>query len=1102
MRLTCLIMAVLTTAPLLAQSNTTAEVSGTVKNTDGELIEAATIQITEQGTQSRYGAITNQYGHYSVTGLKPGTYQVQCSFIGFETFKSSIIKVTSSSNYTLDITLVSSDNLLGEVVVVENREAFSETRTGQTYNVDRERIGTLPSVNRSLLDYARLSPYNGDGNTMGGRDGRVTALTIDGAILNNSMGLSSDLAGAGTPISIDAVEEMQMAIAPFDVRQSDFTGGSINVITKSGSNTFKANVYDYFHNQDMRGNKVYGHNLGERQKQSQQTIGLTVGGPIAKDKLFYFANLERTTSPGPISEWKLSTDGIGDTKTMSSRVTQKDMDEFRAALEKYGYDPGNTDLSDGGQTIYRILTRIDYNISEKHNLMFRYNWTGSSQSYVPNEKSTVGTKMKSNRVSQNAYAFSNNCYDIHDNAWSGVLELNSRFGNRGNLSNKLLATVSHVSNERSSNSSWFPHIDIMKDGDAFMSAGYELFSNGTGNRVRTYSVNDYLSWSAGHSNFILGAAYQYQKASTNYRSFGTGYYRYESLQDFIDQKAPVAFGMTYSYDGIDDPSSGATIGQTSAMFQAETRFLENLLVTYGIRADAVEYYDIPESNQAIAQLDWTRHFKTPGEESTDYQSPKLDTGSWPDTYVQVSPRLGFNWQLNDMLTLHGGSGLFKGRIPMVFLTCIQNFSGMLQNTVQYTKPSDLNGLENNFLYTEEALKNYLSEHGAKMEAGEGSIGNGAQIAAISKDFKMPQVWKSSIALDAKFDAAFPMKAGLEGIFCKDVNAVYIENWNQETFNSLGHFTGKDRRYDFHDVNPVSPHVSGSGGAMVLSNTNMGYSWSICTSFAAEPVKNLSFELSYIYSQAYSVSDMVGSNLSSTWKSVPNINSPNWKVLRTSSYSIPHKVTANVTYRLNYMNSKAIGATEFGMYYSGSNAGRFSYCYSNDMNGDGVVNDLLYIPANANELKFVDLTVGGNVISADKQRQMFEQFINQDKYLSSHRGEYAGANEALLPWVNRFDLHIAQNFEIGKCIGRGGKESAQLSLDIMNAGNLLCSKWGVVKTNLSSNGGMPLKYAGTTDRDEPQYQIETVGGRPVSNSFEPLNSQSNCWYIQLGIRLSL
>ncbi|MCQ2083440.1 MAG: TonB-dependent receptor [Bacteroidaceae bacterium] len=1090
----CTVMVlVLATAELSAQQ-TTGSIHGTVKDPDGNNFGSVNVQIKNSNTGTTYGTVTNKYGWYSVSGLKPGTYEVWFSFIGYETSGVMSVAIKSAQDYALDFTMTESVVELEDIVISEASYSFSETKTGQTYQVGSSTIEKLPSANRSLLDYARLSPYSGSGNTMGGRDGRTTSLTIDGAILNNSMGLSSDLAGAGTPISVDAVEEMQIAIAPYDVRQSDFTGGGINVITKSGSNRFQASVYDYFHNQNMRGNKVDGNSLGERQKQSLNTTGFTVGGPVVKNRLFYFANAEMTTSPGPVSEWKLSADGVGNSKEMTSRVTQADMDAFKSALGQYGYNPGSTDLTDGGQTVYRLLSRIDFNISERHNLMLRYNWTGSTEAYAPNARSTVGSKMTSERVSQNAYAFSNNCYDIHDNAWSGALELNSLFGNRGSISNKLLATVSKVSNERSSSSSWFPHIDIMKDGDAFMSAGYELFSNGTGNRVYTYSVSDHLSWSAGHSNFMLGAAYQYQQAKTSYTMYGTGYYRYASLQDFIEQKAPVAFGMTYCYDGIDDPSSGATYDQTSAMFQAETRISDRLTATYGIRADAIAYHDLPASNRAIAQLDWTGHFKTPGSESPDYKSPTLDTGSWPDSYVHISPRIGFNWQINDKLVLHGGSGMFKGRIPMVFLTCIQNSSGMLQNTVTDTGGSGfLAGLENNFLYTEQSLREYLTQNGAKMQAGEGTLGKGSSITAISKDFKMPQVWKTSIALDGQFETSFPMKAGIEGIFCKDVNAVYVENWNQETFNSLGRFTGKDKRYDFSDSRVVNTEVSKSGGAMVLSNTDKGYGWSICTTLSAEPVRNLNVELSYIYEKTLSVSDMLGSSLSSTWSSVPNVNSPNEVVLRASSYSIPHRIVANATYSLEHRNSTFWGTTEFGLFYSGSNAGRFSYCYSNDMNGDGVNNDLMWIPSNLNDIVFVNIEDGaGNILyTAQEQKYLFASFVNQDRYLSSHLGEYAGANEALLPWLNRFDIHVAQNFKM-----------VQLSLDIMNAGNLICSKWGVEKTNLASNGGRPLVFKGTNDRGEPTYQIAMVNDKPVTQSFEPLNSQNNCWYVQLGIKLTL
>ena len=1091
---------------------TTSSISGYVKDKYGNVIEAANIQITDIETGAIFGAVSNKVGHYTVSGLKPGTYQALCSFIGYQTATVKGIRLSASSDYSLNLVLAQSQQMLGDVVIMENRPHFSETKTGQTYNIDSRTISSLPSADRSLLDYTRLSPYSGNDNSMAGMDGRTTKLTIDGAIFTNSMGLSAALPGGGTPISLDAVQEMQVAIAPYDVRQSDFAGGSINVITKSGTNDFKATVYSYFHNQALRGNSVYGGNLGERDKESKYVTGLTVGGPILKNRIFYFVNLERTSSPGPITEYRMSSDGIGNSSSLISRVTEKDMDAFRTALQKYGYDPGSTDLSEGGTTNDKILARIDWNISNRHKLMLRGNWTNSSQLFGPNEKSTVGSKLAGNRIGDKAYAFSNNCYTINDLAWSAVAELNSSLGTRGNLGNRLALTVSEVSNKRSSNSSWFPHIDIMKDGDAFMSAGYELFSNGTGNDVRNWVVSDNLSWSAGHSDFVFGASYQYQKVSTNYRMYGTGYYRYSSLEDFANQSRPVAFGLTYAYDDSDDPSSRVNYGQTAAYIQGETRIADRLSMTYGIRADVLSFYDDYATNLPVSRLDWTWHFNTPGTESPDYKSPVLDTGAWPATSTQISPRFGFNWDVtgNETIVIHGGTGLFRGRIPMVFLTCIPNSSGMLQNTVSDSGNAGyLDDLENNFLYTEESLRKYVASHGARMEAGEGILGKGATVYSVAENFRMPSVFKSSLAADFNFDAPFPIEFGLEGIFSKDINAIYVENWNQQDMRSAGRFQGPDRRRNFNGVPSVQENISKTGGAMVLNNANNGYSWSACISFAANPLKNLRTELSFIHTESYTVSDMMGSALASTWSNTPNVNSPNEHRLMKSAYAIPDKLTASVTYSKDW-NRPAIGSTEVGLFYVGQTAGTYSYLYTNDMNGDGVNNDLIYIPANRDELLFADINetdANGNkttVYTAQEQSDWFWAFVMTDRYLSKHRGDYAGANEARMPWLNRFDLHLSQQFLLaglihGSKASHEHKESLTLSVDILNAANLICDKWGVAQVTSSCNNGRILTCIGTLE-GEPVYQFATNGDHLINRIFEPQKTMSNCWYLQFGLKL--
>ena len=1101
----CLFLLLFAWAEASAQ-NTTATISGTVKDSEGEPLQSAAVLVTNNETGAFYGTVTNRFGIFSVSGLKPGKYLVKISFLGYQEVAYDNVVVSLGKDYNFNAVLKEDNVNLPTVTIRGESTHFNETRTGQTYNVNRESMSLLPSVNRSMLDYTRLSPYSGIENTMAGRDGRVTTLTIDGAVMNNSFGLSADLPGAGTPISIDAVEEMQIAIAPYDVRQSNFTGGGINVITKSGTNTFKGTAYTYFHNEKLRGNKIDGVDLGDRVSSSHTTVGFTLGGPILKDKLFYFVNAEYVTTPGPITEYRLSQDGVGDDASKISRVTAADMDQFAAALKAYGYDAGGYDLTNGDQTNTKVLARLDWNINNNHNLMLRYNWTGNRQWNTPNAKSTVGAKAASDRISKNSYAFRNNCFSINDNAWSAVAELNSRLS--GKMSNKFSASVSDVSNLRGSESAWFPHIDIRKDGDAFMSAGYEAFTNGTGNYVRTYNISDHIRWTLSHSIITAGLSYQFQKGATNYRMYGTGYYRYNSLEDFINQAVPAAFGMTYTYDGIDDPASRTSFGQTAAFLQAESRITDKITVTYGLRADHMQYYEPLQTNESFKALDWTNHFYAPGQAPAGYQAPVIDNGKWPKANIQMSPRVGFNWDVDDArtLTVHGGAGLFTGRIPLVFFATIPNSSGMLQGTVMSADPTNamLQGLQNNFLYTEEALKNYLRQQGLSMTANPNPTLNNTSITGIAGDFKLPQVFKTSLAIDYEpDDLAFPLAVSVEGIYNKDINAVYVENYNQMSDDAAGRFAGVDNRVNYNTVTPVQSKVSKSGGAMVISNTDKGYSWSLGGTLKAEPIYGLKTEFAYIHQVSMSVQDMKGSALNSAWSNDVNVNSPNELVLRPSAYVIPDKLSAMATYRLGYAKNKFM-STEIGLFYTGYTAGTYSYTYTNDMNGDGITNDLIWIPANKEDIQFVD----NGTITAAAQQQAFWDFVNQDKYLSSHKGEYADANAARMPWLNRFDLHLAQNFNVGALRGsKRSNETLQVSLDIMNVGNLLNSSWGVMRTPSACNNGKVL----ATYTDNQGKPILDAEGRPqftmvknseglVSKTFDMDKSNSNCWYLQLGVKL--
>lgn len=1085
--------------PVVAQ-NTVSGIEGKI-TAEGDVLAGAAVKATNSDNGAVFGTVSNSQGFYSLSGLRPGVYSVQFSFIGYETVTKSEVRLSLGEQYRLDVDFNEADNQLKEVVVSASRSKnFNEIKTGQTYSVQNATIGMLPSVSRSLLDYARLSPYSGTNNSMAGRDGRGTTLTIDGAFLNNSFGLNSNLPGAGTPVSIDAVEEAQVVIAPFDVRQSNFTGGGINVITKSGSNTVKGTAYTYVQNQNLRGNRVDGTDLGDRTPESKSVYGMTLGGPIIRNKLFYFVNAEFEKKPQAITKWKLSEDGVGHADQQISRVTQSDMDRFAAALAQYGYDPGSTDLSNGDQTNAKILARIDWNISDRHNLMVRYNYTQNTSWNTPSNTSTVGAKASSARISDNAYAFRNNCYTIKDLVWSGVVELNSRIGDRA--TNRLLVTASDVSNARDSESAWFPHIDIWDgNGNAFMSAGYELFSNGTGNHVKTYDISDHLRWTIGKNTLTAGFSYQYQKGATNYKMYGTAYYKYASIEDFENGAAPIAFGMTYPYDGVDDPASRTSFGQTALFAQNEMRISDFLALTYGIRADYLAYYEELATNESYKQLDWSEHFYSDIPAGFTTPGHNIDTGMWPKNRVQVSPRIGFNWDVmkDRSIVLRGGAGVFTGRTPLVFFTNIPNYSGMLQNTVMVTNNSTgvLSGLANNFLYTEDDLRQYLKDAGYPTVANSSPAVRNATICGVADDFRMPSVIKTSLAADIEIPVSFPAVLTIEGIYNKDINAVYSENYNIKDDRYFAHFAGADDRIDYRTqevANILLPttatiYSNVTGGAVVMKNTSKGYSWSFGSTLTAQPVENLNVELSYIHMVSKSVSDMNGSALYSTWTNTPSVNSANEEVARPSAYVIPDKVSANVTYSINHGKKFS---TNVGLFYTGRNSGVYSYTYTNDMNGDGATGDLIYIPANKSDINFVD----NGSFSATEQADAFWEFVNSDKYLSKHKGEYAGANSARMPWFNRFDIRIAENIKVnvGKSVN-----TLQVSMDIMNLGNLLNSSWGVYKTASACNSGKVLTYAGKNAQNEPVYKLYSNADGLLNSTFAPLKTTDNCWYLQLGLK---
>lgn len=1071
---------------------TTSALSGkvTMQDTKEEVI-GASVQVVHDQSGMKYATVTNIDGRFSIQGMRNGgPYTVTVSYIGYETKTFKEIYLDLGETYNLQVWLSENSNELTEVVVSGKASKFTAEKTGASTNVNNATIRELPTINRSITDIARLSPY-ANGMGFSGGDGRSTNFTLDGANMNNNFGLSSNLPGGGTPISMEALDEVQMVVAPYDVRQSNFIGGGINAVTKSGTNTFRGTAYMYYNNENMRGNRIDNKELAAREQDRLTTYGFTLGGPILKDKLFFFVNYEGSKKPTTVNRWRGSEDGVGDRQQYISRTKLSDLERTRQFLLKnYNYDPGSYTDFPADITNNKFLARIDWNIARNHRLAVRFNHTINKTWNNPNGSSAdVGYRLNGTyRMGEQSMAFSNSLYSMDNKITTVSADLNSRFSDK--LSNQFLFTYSDIQDVRGSDSSFFPFVDIMYDYDAqtktqtlepYMSFGYELFTynNKVQNKVTT--VTDNVTYYAGAHKLMAGISFEHQLALNNYQRGGTGYYRYRTLDDFLSGAAPESVALQYGYNGNTNPGSSITFNQLGLYLQDEWDVLNNLKVQAGIRFDDLVFdnSDIMRNN-AIYGLDFGgRH---------------VDTGAWPKNNIQISPRIGFSWDVfgDKSLKVRGGSGFFAGRIPLVFFTNMPQNSGMIQNLITATTTYK-NGVVNtvdprlaNFaggLVTDvDKIRELLG--GPVNFTSEDGVVSG-DFAGVDNKFKMPQDWKSSIAIDYQVPVSFPLTVTGEFTYSKRINDIMLDNYNIKPIDeSWQRLSGADNRYVYpsdYKYNPTYTTADGTtkqftGMAAVLTNTSRGYGWTANITVNAEPVKNLRLMAAYTHTVNKRVSGMPGSNASSAWTSLYTINGPNFPSVQTVSTVIPDRFVANASYKY--------GKEHFSVFYEGYRSGGYSFYYGSDINGDNVGYDLMYIPRDDSEIKF----------ASDDDRIAFWDFVEQDDYLKNHKGEYAEAFSAHGPWVHKIDFRWAHDFDLK--VG-STQHKLQLSLDIQNIGNLFNSKFGVEKvmTVNSCNSGKILSVKEIKD-GVPVFKCNVPQG---ASTYEFSNSNGQCWRMQVGVK---
>lgn len=1062
---------------------TTSSMNGkvTLKGT-GEQLVGATIQAVHEPSGTRYGAVTNVDGRFNIQGMRTGgPYKVTVSYVGYQTKTYTGIKLQLAEVYNLNVELSEDAALLGEVVVSATASKFAAEKTGASTNINKSQIANLPTVSRSITDITRLSPYGGNGMSFGGVDGRTANFTVDGANFNNNFGLSPSLPGGGNPISIEAIEELQVVVAPYDVRQTNFIGGGVNAITKSGNNQFQGTAYVYHENENLRGDAVKRQQIsGAREKDQKTTYGFTLGGPILKNKLFFFVNAEAIKIPTIVNRWRGSAKGIADPDNFISRTSLKDLQTVSDFVKnKYGYDTGSYTDFPADKNNYKLLARIDWNITDQHRLALRYNYTKNQNWISPNASSMDGgTRMSEARLSKASMAYANSMYSMDNLVHSFSFDLNSRLSE--NLSNELLATYSKLDDVRGTNSSEFPFIDILKDGQAYLSLGYELFTWNNAVHNNVWNVKDELTYYLGNHKIIGGLAYEYKMADNSYMRNGTGYYRYTSLDEFLNGGIPEIVNLTYGYDGEKAPAARVRTNKYSLYAQDEWSMTDNFKLTYGLRIDNL-VFDNKDliANKAINDLDFNgRH---------------LDTGKWPDANWIFSPRVGFSWDVlgNKTLKVRGGTGLFAGNLPLVFFTNMPTNGGMVQYNAHINagiaakRGFDMTQFAGGLVTdgegraTHAALYEKLASLGypTTVKPEDGVVPS--SVAGIASDFKMPQVWKTSIAVDYQLPIPFPATLTGELIFNKSINETSISDWSIPSVGGFARFNGVDNR----PIYPTGYHTNTS--AFVLENTSRGYGWIGNITLNTQPTEWLDFTAAYTHTVSKNVTGMPGSNAESAFTYVPTVEGPNHIRLHNSQYVTPDRLMASAT-----IHDKS--GNHYGFFYEAWRGGaNYSYMTVNDINSDGYNYDALYIPTDEqvanNDFRFVS--------EDDKTR--FMDYVHNNNYLKKHQGEYAEAYSLYSPWVHRIDFSYKHDFKVN--IGNT-KHKLQLSCDVKNLMNLFNSSWGVAKYLNPAIGAEAriLKFEGVDKEGYATYSTPaSIHGN--TETFTPNYSLGQCWYASIGLK---
>jgi hypothetical protein len=973
---------------------TTSKIQGVVSEGDAPLFGASVVaKHNPTGTVS--GTMTQENGNYSITNLRVGgPYTVTISYVGFKTVEYSDIYLELGKTTDLNAVLASESEELEEVVIQISRDnTFNTGRTGSETSIGSRELTSLPTISRSQADFTRLEP-SASGGSFGGRNDQYNNFSLNGTIFNNPFGLDAATPGGQTdaqPISLDAIDQIQVSTAPYDVSQSGFTGAAVNAVTKSGTNEWDGTVYGYFRNDAMTGNKIDGDEIFVPSLSHYQA-GFSLGGPIKKDKIFFFINAERENRSDAGSDWvPQNADNVGNSNTAS--VLESDMIAVQQALANLGYDTGAYTGYKHITESWKGIVKLDFNINDKNRLALIYNFLDASK-----EKPAHPTALGFRGPGPSVLQFENSGYQMNNKINSFLAELNSDLGT--GVSNKLQVGYTHFDDFREPKSVAAPSITIQNgQGANYIIAGHEPFSIHNTLDQKVFQFNDNLSIVKDVHNINVGLSFEKFQFGNSFNlgflgGAGVFFPSYGSVSDFLADAALGTSSNIYAQlqaataiaEGADNAGEGVSggwnyykinVGQAAVFAQDEISFKDNFKMTFGFRFDKPLYFNSSELAQDFIDTQCCYDPTIPYTDPETGETYYFDSTQMPSSKSIFSPRLGFNWDVNrdKSLQVRGGTGIFTGRFPFVWI-------------------GNQNGAPNSWFYE-----------------------------VIDPDFEWPRVWKTSLGIDKKLNGN--AVATFDISYADDQKSAHVQNWGLST--PTGELQGVDNR-------PIYTAADKGNSAYVLTNSDKGYAFNISGKLQKTFANGFYTSIAYNFMESKDVNSIEAEITGDAFTFNPVYGDVNYDRESYSKYGDKHRVVGLISKKFVYGKDKWY--TSFATLFEYAQGARFSYTYGGDINNDGSnMNDLIYIPTSADLASMSFNPAFGN---PNSQRAALENFIRQDEYLNDNRGEFMERYGAIAPWRGRWDVKLVQGYKVGD------DNSVEFSLDFLNFGNLLNSHWGLVQ----------------------------------------------------------